>query len=269
VDLYSPQPVRVRSLDEPVDLHCLSDWHVGEHGCAEDTLRRHVAEIARKKRAIVLLGGDLGGFVAPSDRRWDAESVADGVSARDLRDWGGLLVRRVAEIAGPIAPKVIGAIEGNHEASYTRQASVDVHTAICDSIPCRRLGYAAILPLQFVSPSGTETIHIYATHGAGGASQPGGKMSRLRRHMEVSDCDLVIVGHMHEQLSSTRHVISGRSGTITATEQLGVVTGTYLRTYAEGASGYGERAGYAPTPVGHACVTIVPATRAMSVQWVR
>jgi hypothetical protein len=270
MDLYTPTPVRVRSLDDAISLHCLSDWHIGEHGCSESALRRHIDQIAKKKRAIVLLGGDLGGFIAPSDRRWDAESVAEGVSARDLRDWGGMLVRRIADIAGPIAPKIVGALEGNHEASYSVRASVDVHTAICDAIPCRRLGYSAILPIEIVDAAGdTATLWIFATHGAGGASRPGGKMNRLRSHMEITDCDLVIVGHMHEQLSTTRHVLTARSGEIVAREQLGVCTGTYLRSYAEGASGYGERAGYAPTPIGHAEISIVPRTLAMSVAWVR
>jgi len=48
---------------------------------------------------------------------------------------------------------------------------------------------------------------------------------------------------------------------ITDSERIGVISGSYLKTYKQNCTGYGEVKGYAPTTLGSAVVYITPAER--------
>jgi predicted phosphodiesterase len=272
MDVYTPQTIIVPSLDAPVPLHATGDWHIGEGGCAESTLRRAVERAAKDPRAIVLLLGDLGSFIAPDDKRWEPAAIAEGLTIPDLADWGGVLVERIAKIAEPIRNRVIGAVEGNHEAVFSRRNNWDVHRALCSKVGCRALGYSALFTLRFEEkgkPKHSRELRVFATHGAGGAATAGGKLRRLERHMESVDAALVLVGHMHAQLELTRTTLAEGDARIDQRRQVGVICGTYLRGYSQGVSGYSERKGYPPTDLGHARIVIVPETGDLSVGWVR
>ena len=260
--------VRLRSLDDIVRLHATGDWHVGEAGCAEARLRDAVARIASDRRSLVILMGDLASFIAPDDRRWEPRQIAEGLEISDLASWGDALIERVCDIARPISRRVVGSVEGNHEASYSRRHHTDVARAIAQRLGVPTMGYSGLVTLRFVASDGDATLRIYATHGAGAAATPGGKLGRLIRTMQVVDADLVLMGHVHAMLSTTETRIRQDGAQIAAATKLGVVTGTYLAGYVHGASGYAERAGYSPVTLGHPMIAIHPRTGRMSVEWV-
>jgi len=67
-------------------------------------------------------------------------------------------------------------------------------------------------------------------------------------------------GHVHDQ-EGVRIVTIGADQTCTRLVQrhrLGVISGSYLKTYAAGVTTYGEQRGYAPTTLGAATVEINP-----------
>lgn len=263
--------VRVASLDDEVHLYPTGDWHVGEAGCAEGRLRRAVAYMARDPVALVLLMGDLGGWIAPDDRRWDPSSVAQDLSILDLSDWGEALVERVVELAEPLRGRILGMLEGNHEAVFGKRHHLDVTRRMAERLGCEVLGYSGFVDLQVVAPEGQRTLRIMATHGSGGAQTLGGKINRLERlGRQHETVDLVCMGHVHACLDAWLSPRLGvRDGVIHDDSMtLGVITGTYLRTYTEGHSGYGERAGYDPTQIGHPCVVWIPRTGELWVRWI-
>jgi hypothetical protein len=133
---------------------------------------------------------------------------------------------------------------------------------------CPALGYSALVGLSFVAGDQTRRLEIFATHGAGSAATIGGKINRLVRYMRIfPQADLVAMGHVHECVAYRKPHLFRSDLDADEHETLGLITGTYLRTYTVGHSGYGERAGYDPTPIGHPVVTIVPETLALSVGW--
>jgi len=267
MDILPTRIVRLKSLDEPVRLHATGDWHVGEAGCAETRLRESMAKIAKDRRALVLLMGDLGGFIAPDDRRWDAATVAEGLSIRDLSDWGHVLTSRIADIAKPVKNKVIGVLQGNHEDTYSSRHGVAITDHLAAAIGAPSLGYATMFTIRFQTPKEHSDLTIFATHGSGGAATTGGKLNRLTRCIQSVEANLVLMGHVHTLLSTTVSRLYQDGMRIGSRDQLGVITGTYLKTYCQGHSGYGEKAGYSPVSLGHPCITIIPRTKQMSVQW--
>ena len=267
MDVLPTREIRVKRWTDPVRIHATGDWHVGEAGCSEARLRRVLADAAKDPSALFFLMGDLGGFIAPDDRRWEPEAVAEGLTIRDLADWGGALVTRICDVAAPIRGRVIGSLTGNHEVTYSRRKSCDVAHQIATGLGCPSLGYAAFLTVRISCGNKSRDVSVYATHGSGGAATPGGKMARLVRMMSSFDADLIMMGHVHECHTYQRSRLYQDGGEIGAKIQTGVVTGTYLETYTRGVSGYGERCGYAPTVLGHPVISITPSTGRVAVEW--
>ena len=269
MDVLPTRVIEVPDLDTPVRLHATGDWHIGERGCAESKLKRDVDAIASDPGAIAILMGDLGGFIAPDDsRRFDPQTVAEGLTIDDLSDWGGVLVRKVHTVAEPLRGRIVGVLEGNHEMAFRQHQRMPVTRMIADALGARALGYTCLFALRFQAPDGRRDLSVMATHGSGAAATPGGKLNRLIRTMHSVDADLVLMGHVHDCLSYGRARLYRDGNRIGEREQLGVVTGSYLATYAQGHSGYGERAGYAPVRLGHPVIEIVPRTLSMTVGWV-
>jgi len=270
MEVYTPTTIRVGRLDEPIRLHATGDWHLGERGCAAQRLRTAIEAAAAEDDSVALLLGDLASLVAYDDRRWDPSQMPEGIPASALADWGETCVELVAAMAAPLRGRIVGLLSGNHEDVYRRRYHYDAARHMAERLGCRYLGYDALLTLCVRDRRGREAqIRLRATHGAGYAMTPGGKINRLRRYMEAVDADLVLVGHMHEMLSTTKVHLVQDGDRIRQREQLGVVCGTYLRTYAQGPPGYGERRGYPPVSLGHAAIDIIPTTGQMSVRWIR
>ena len=260
----------VDSLDSPVKLHVTGDWHLGARGCAEQRLEAVIAEGAEDSNARLLLMGDLAEWIPPTDARWDASAVSPSLSIADLARYDQAMLDRIERVTAPWSGRIIGALEGNHEGAYARRHGQDIGALIAEKIGTRNLRYSALLTLRFVDHQGkTADVSVLATHGAGAAATPGGKLARLVRLMQSADVDLSLMGHVHVCLDARHTVLRQDGDEIGARETLGVVTGTYLRTYAVGHSGYGERAGYSPVALGHPVISITPRTGEMAVSWAR
>lgn len=272
MELPSPKVIKLKSLDHPVRLHATGDWHLGNLGCAETRLRRDMEQIGRERNAAVLLMGDLGDFICSTDKRWEPAAISEKLGIHDLEDWGTTLEAWVSDVAAPLRNKIIGVIEGNHEATYSRQNHSTVNRHISSALGCPPLGYTSLIRLVFEALDGSRDMTIMATHGSGGARTEGGKLNRLISTMQIAKADLVLMGHVHTCLMHREprliRMDLEEGAELGETSTIGVVTGTYLRTYCHGHSGYGERAGYKPTPIGHPVITITPRTLEMTVGWV-
>jgi len=269
MDILPTRVIDVADLDQPVRLHATGDWHLGERGCVESMLRRDVEAIAADERAIVLLMGDLAGCIAADDaKRFDPLSVGASLTIEDLADWGGACVRMVEAMAAPLRGRIVGVVEGNHEMSYRQHKQQPITRLIAAALGAPALGYTCLLTIRFRAGRTHRDLSVMATHGSGAAATPGGKLNRLIRTMQSVDADLVLMGHVHDSISYGRARLYQDGQRIGEREQLGVVTGTYLATYSQGHSGYGERAGYAPVRLGHPVIEIVPRSLSMSVGWV-
>ena len=267
----------------------LSDLHIGARGCAENDLRRDVAAIAADPFSFWFGGGDYGDFIGHRDKRFDPNEMAEWLKVKDLADLGRVTMARVRDILAPIGPKCLGLLIGNHEVSLENAGAQDsLHHWLCQELNAPFLGYCAFVDLAFCRTTGaahepvlrtalpprrigalgvrhsqTETIRFFLHHGAGAVVTPGGKLNRLISAMESFDADVYMLGHVHDQMARRQPAIAASDDCSQLIERvrLGMISGSYLKTYQQDCISYGERKMYKPTNLGAAVCKIKPAGR--------
>jgi len=264
--------ISIPDIDDVTRLYFISDTHLGEAGSHVEFLRRAVRYVAGDPRAAVITTGDLAGFIAPDDARFDPEAVAPGLEISHMATWGDAMVEIVKDVMGPLKGRVICSLSGNHENVYAKKKNSRVNSAVADSLGSKALGYCAFIILNFRDRTGrTAQLRIAATHGGSGATTPGGKFNALMKFAEgFCGFDLFVYSHVHACLDGWLPPRLGeRDGDIVEHElPYGLVTGTTLRTYTKGVHSYGERKTYRPTHIGFPCLHLVPSSREMWTRWV-
>jgi len=220
--------------------------------------------------------GDYGEFIGFNDgRRFDPDAVSDRIRVSDLGKLGKKCMEEVRDFLLPIKDKCVGILQGNHERQYERHLQQQFLTDwLCVELGARNLGYSAIFDLLFRRNStgktmaSTTRIRVFAHHGAGFAQTPGGKLNKLIQAMHIArHADLVLLAHVHDE--TAKRLVSldcdEKCGKIVEHTQLGVITGSYLKTYSDETVTYAEQRLYSPVPLGAAVVEITPCQRQMAV----
>lgn len=271
------------SRSDKFKLWNISDIHLGNSGTERKHLMRDIAAIRDDPYSLWVGGGDYADYIGFKDKRFDPSVLEDNIMVSDLGQLGYVLTRRVRELFEPIKDKCLGLAFGNHEDKYQKtQEQMQLHQWLCTELGVPNLGYSAFMDAVFVrtrtkapqllykSPtfqdrSSTTTFRVFVHHGAGGATTPGGKLNRLLRFMHDFRADIYFVGHVHDALSKRLPRIGADANCteIVEHDSIGVVAGSYLRTYTQGVTGYGEIKGYSPVPLGATYVEINPDKREM------
>lgn len=271
-----------RSRSDQFRIWNIADIHLGNAAVAKDRLHKDIKEIANDPFSFWFGGGDYGEFISPADKRWDAGCVSKDYRIRDLGSWGSVIMAGVADLLRPIKHKCLGMLYGNHEDKHMKLKECDnLHGWLCTELGAQDLGYSCLIDVTFLRlkgpddpillPKGTppprvgsySSFRFFLHHGAGAAQTPGGKMNRLVQFMQDHRADVYMVGHCHDQIGKriTELCADATCSSIQSADRVGVMTGSYLRTYAQGVTTYGEIRGYRPVPLGARFVTIDPETR--------
>jgi len=273
------------SRSDVFTIYNLADLHLGSAATAEAHLARDIEAIRADPHAFWFGGGDYAEYISYKDRRHNLQAFAPWLTVDDLSNLGRVLARRVRDTLKPIAHKCLGLLFGNHEDTYERtQEQTDLHGWLCQELCVPNLRYSAFvdvvfernprkrLPASSMTPAsrkdlskygGSSAFRFLLHHGAGAATTPGGKLNKLIQFMQMFDADIYMIGHVHDQ-KGQRLVTVGANDKcdgIVSRDKVGVITGSYLRTYAKGVTTYGEKKGYAPVPLGASFVRIRPETR--------
>jgi predicted phosphodiesterase len=277
-----------KSRKDELRLYWTADWHTWSKNCALELLKEDIQRIADDPMGFWLHGGDYAEFIGYQDKRFDPEAMAEHVKVAELARIGHAQAAFVRDLMLPIADKCIGVMEGNHEQKYMqRTQSRQLHSWLCEELGVPNLGYSTIFDLCFrrnsrstkpgvllaVSPNRrnlhTSRYRVFAHHGAGYAQTPGGKLNKLIQAMDYFPrADLVLLGHVHDQKAQRMPRLGANADCteLTAHDQVGAICGSYLRTYGEGAAGYGEQKLYRPVPLGMTVITFRPDKREMRVE---
>jgi hypothetical protein len=258
----------------------LADLHLMNAACAVDQIHRDVQIIAEDPCAVWMGGGDYADFIGYRDKRFHPDAVSRDVTVQELGKLGRAGIRRARDIFLPIRDKCVGLLLGNHELKYqiaTEQE--DLHAWLCEELGVPNLHYSALFDMVFVrdhrvkapkllfesGPYGkrgysVRAKRIFAHHGAGYAQTEAGKLKRLIQFMDRFDADLFFCGHVHDQTGKRRNKIGADAACnkLVAREQVGVISGSYLKTYAQGITTYGEQRGFTPTNLGAAWIRFEP-----------
>lgn len=288
IDLLTPPVfpfVRKKTVYNIYPLSCL---HVGHACCNEKKLKEDIATIAKDPYGIVFLLGDLCDSVLYSDKRFDAESIADWVYDldADVRNKLGRhalvdkQVERTAELLKPIATQIFGVVRGNHEEKILKTCSTDMTYRIASELSktagraIKYFGVEGFVRLRFGRGKGdkirtsthVETLTVHLHHGHGGGRKSGSKVNRLADFFIHSNAELVLTGHGHERLDTdadTYHIPS--RGKTTMQRRVAVMTGTYLQRRTEDKESYAVRGAYAQHSLGYVKLAVQPEPRKITI----
>ena len=272
------------SRSDVFTVYALADWHLFNAGCMVKRLKEDIEKIRLDPNALWTGVGDYAEFISPSDPRFNPDDVSDDVTVSDLGRLGIRYIHSVLEIMRPIAHKCLGLGFGNHEFRYMKEKEQqNLHGWLCTELAkyagheIPDLAYSALMDLVFVrvpnlkkwrgptrvrrvNGNTSYSVRIYQHHGSGAARTSGGKLNTLIAKMREFEADLYFVAHAHEKQDQELPIIGANHDCTHLTEhrRVGVRTGSYLRTYAQGQTGYGEIAGFPPSCLGARAVEISP-----------
>lgn len=259
----------------------LADIHIGNRSIARGKFEEDLATIKDDPFSFWFGGGDYADCISVSDKRFHPDSVDENVKVKDLGMLGKRLLTEFKDYVMPIRHKCLGLLMGNHEKQYMgMKEQEDLHGWLCTELEVPNLTYSCLTDITFEKVPRTRvpvlwkglgaddgltraTFRFFLHHGAGFANTPGGKLNRLIKFMQAFDADIFMVGHVHDQIAKRiPSVGADRNCTkLVQKEKIGIVTGSYLKTYAEDTTSYGEQRGYDPVPLGARWVAIKPYTR--------
>lgn len=272
--------------DAVFSIYDIADIHWGIRGCAKWHLQRDIETITKDPYSVWLCGGDYLDCIMPGDKRFDPEALDEDIKVNDLSRISALLASSLTRQFLPIKGKCLGWCIGNHELVHmTRQSEMFIHEEICRVLKVPNMRYSGWVDLYFVHDSllgkrvKLETIpvppksyeaklRIFVHHGAGAAATAGGKINMLKRAVDNSNADLVMVSHLHEQIAKpfVRLEPNEDCSEIKERVTMGLITGSYLRIYGPGYTSYGEQRLYAPTTLGATRAKYSPLNKTLIVE---
>ena len=257
-----------RKYNEEFTIGCIADMHLGAKGCDKERLKRDVSRHVDNPNFYWFGGGDYIDAIVPSDaRRFDPKTIDPSFTVEDLSDLPKAQMAEVASILSPIKSRCLGFLRGNHEESIRKKHFHDVLEWLCAEWGVPSLNDTCMMRLKFrrLTNGDKPPVHIvkiFASHTRIAGKKKGSKINRLRELFGQFDADVYFAGHGHDRVKddSFVHLTVPNKGTLRLLpkRKIGIMTGSYLRTYQEGSSGYGETALYQPCDMGFLGVTIQP-----------
>jgi predicted phosphodiesterase len=226
--------------DLPQDLDSayilgVSDLHVGAPEFDAAYLAELLKWVQTTPNAYLLLNGDLGNY-ATKDSKSDV--YADHLNPNQQR-------KLLKEYFEPVADRVLGVTEGNHELRIRTATSVDLCEDLADFLHCPYGREALCLQVRLGKNSHSKPVSylVYATHGWSNSRGPGGKVNMGVSLTSVIRADVYIVGHTHVKYLY-EHIFfdpDERNGNIIRQKQIVASSGSVLDY-----GGYAQAKGYPP-----------------------
>ena len=230
---------KVELEKDRVKIVALGDVHIGSANADLKAFEWAVNYI-KEHNAKAILMGDLIDAIGPRDRRYDPFNVD-----RELMNVGEQFTYLEQRLE-TIQDNIIGSIMGNHFHKYMVSSTANEKQKIAERLNFPFLGYRGVIELEL---EGGKTYSISLYHGTGGGYEMGSVVNRLRKEPRKFNCDIYLMGHSHRVFSFPAVQLYVNGG-IKQRIMHFVNTGSFLKTYEEDTSGYGEQKGYDPLPIG-------------------
>jgi hypothetical protein len=250
--------IRVNKITDWVSVWFFGDQHYGSSACAVGEMKETAEKIVSDPNSYVVLMGDFCDFVNFTDKRFDPKQV-DPELLPHLDDLPRQTADRFVEMMRKLAPRTICAIPGNHDEKIRLRYHFDVCAYICGRLDIPQLATVSQLRIR-VTDGKTHSYMVKGviSHAEKGSVTVGGKLAASERMADYyGNHDFFAQAHTHEYLvfdgrnldvaGKFKHKQSPRT---VERPRLTLLTGGYLKTYAPGPGGYGERRGYRPCRLG-------------------
>ena len=229
-------------------LCLMSDLHIGGLHIDYDLIKKELDD-AKKRKAIILINGDVFDAILPGDRkRYRANNLHPRMyEAGD--DMIGESLRWAYELLEPYKENIVMIGDGNHDDSVARYHHIEPvkHLVVMLNGNDGRIqygGYHGFIHIKLDVSSQADKFRaghyvIHYHHGAGGAAPvTKGAITFSRANMWIEGVDAIWRGHTHHrQAGRDNKVIFNRSTEnsdtrVTTKDILTLRTGSYFDTYA-------------------------------------
>ena len=265
------------TLGQRFTLIPLGDIHLGSDNCDKRAMVRVVDEIRRNPDARWIGIGDYVEWITPKDKRWHAGGIDEQIiNLANLDRIGDAYVDAVSTILHPIMDKCWGMGKGNHEGTFEREHHTNLTQRILQQAGASGdlyTGWACITRVCFEDDNAhRSSVRVFHSHGWQAGRMAGAKVNQLDHLMGwIDGCRIYLQGHSHDRVVKTKTMLSTNPSftKLTATDCYGAHCGSYLRTYQQNATGYGEEKGYPPVPIGPVRFYITPTQEGVEVESVQ
>ena len=271
--------------DAEFSIYAVADEHLFNRGVAMSKLNNDIQKIRRDTYALWVQLGDYADWIFPGDKRFYYEILPTDIKAVDLSHFAAIVSKKVIELHKPIASKCLGWCLGNHDFKYLSHFSeMNIQDEICKELNVVNMRYSGWFDLYFVYQKGfngvtvrdtkelpqhyNAKIRVFVHHGMGAANTAGGKINKLKSLVDMVDANLVMMGHVHEEFAKKFLRLSPNYACTEINQKvtMGLIAGSYLRTYAQDFTSYGEMRGYAPASLGATRARYIPLTKELVVE---
>lgn len=228
------------------DLYGVGDIHLGSKACDEDKFREDIEKIRRNPYAYWVGIGDYLEAINYTDPRFDPKGLARWLENKELDNLAKAQAEKFIELVKPIKDKCLHLHTGNHEEVIRRRYHQDIVNYVCMVLNKPFAGYTAFSRLNInyrKMEHRTRVLILYSEHGSGGGELPGAKALKLQRQHGYKEADVYFYGHVHEKmdLDLVRLAVTHRGALkLLQKPSLGIICGSYLRSYPEGFTAYTE-----------------------------
>ena len=259
-----------RPVGRNFNLYLFSDAHAGSALFYRKGFLKFVDTVRRDPIGLAIDLGDAIEAIMTDDKRYTDDTAKQPIPLKQANDY--------IEMIRPIKDKIIVRLMGNHEHKLHRFGNLAEY--ICHQLDIPYGTFTA--KILFIDKS-TERLmfKVFATHGfrtiTNQAHDPiqksANEKARLKRLLseKCGDAILNCMGHTHKLIvaeptkklwlsddgSQIRQRYTHSEGDFIHQDHRWFVnTGSFMKLYVEGISGYAELAGYDPTELGYAKVIV-------------
>jgi hypothetical protein len=264
-----------KQVPNDFNLFCFGDMHIGSVLYFNKAFAKMKAMMHRSyencKENIAVCHGDCIEAICIDDPRYTSDSTIENSIFNQIK-------MAVKQMEG-IKDQIVCLLEGNHETKLHRFGSIG--SEIAEKLDVKFGTYTARITYQFAD--GTFFKH-FATHGSRAVSSNAKTAKQRRENMEnrlrlllsekSQTCALATMGHTHKLMRCppeqqlymddngselTQHYTAPdtvRTGYVDLEQRWFANTGSFMKLYELGVSGYAERFGYDPIELGFIIVKV-------------
>lgn len=238
------------------DIHRDSDMFAHSHW-------QEFIDYAKAQKNAVFIGmGDYTDGISTSERIVMSNPGLHDTTKNTLKDVYKGVTKTLVNELGFMRGRVVGMLGGNH--FFDLGDSTTDHM-LAAALGSKYLGVCGFirLTLRMKGRDKTASLDIFAHHGRGGGSTPGGQFNAIEKMASTADADIYLMGHTHGKgvMPSTPRIklIPSRNGVEVRerTPWLGR-TGSYLKAYESGRASYNVDAGRSACALGWIEFEITP-----------
>lgn len=251
------------------NLFLVSDLHEGTRLKYKKGVQKMIKHVLEEKNNYVIIGGDLVEAITVDDKRYDPQVIQGDASVPLLQ-----YQEAVKELM-PIKDRILTVMMGNHDWKMMRIGNF-VKDYVCKELGCEYGTYSIHMTIK-------NQYKLYYTHGRGSLTSNAKDfdqrlanmkaMLKLKLQEKANDCEIFAMGHNHKLLvrEPANVLYLARRGGEFHQKYINsvrdkdyvhpdfawfVATGSFLKLFQDGVSGYAERMMYNPVELGYAVVEV-------------